>query len=133
MSAGAVIVIRRCRIQRLNRLRTKCLPATSSHCHLEGDAPMNSPNAKLAVVTGASTGIGLELARLCARDGFDLIVAADEPRVADAARELAETGVACTPVQCDLATAEGVRQLLDVIGGRAVDALCANAGRGLGK
>ena len=94
---------------------------------------MNSPNAKLAVVTGASTGIGLELARLCARDGYDLIVAADEPLIADAARELSELGVTCTPIQCDLATSEGVRQLTDAIGSRPVDALLANAGRGLGK
>ena len=94
---------------------------------------MTSPNAKLAVVTGASTGIGLELARLCARDGFDLIIAADEPRVAEAADELAGSGVTCTPVQCDLGTAEGIKQLIEVIGSRPVDALFANAGRGLGK
>ncbi len=94
---------------------------------------MSAGNAKLAVVTGASTGIGLELARLCARDGFDLIIAADEPQIADAARELGEMGIACTPVRCDLATAEGVKQLTDTIGGRPVDALFANAGRGLGK
>jgi short-subunit dehydrogenase len=94
---------------------------------------MNSPHAKLAVVTGASTGIGLELARLCARDGYDLIIAADEPLITDAARELSHQGVACTPVQCDLATSEGVRQLTDAIGDRPVDVLLANAGRGLGK
>lgn len=94
---------------------------------------MNAPNAKLAVVTGASTGIGLELARLCARDGYDLVIAADEPRIAEAARELGGTGVACTAVQCDLATAAGVKQLIETIGARPVDALFANAGRGLGK
>jgi uncharacterized protein len=94
---------------------------------------MNSPNAKLAVVTGASTGIGLELARLCALNHYDLIIAADEPLIGDAARELAEAGITCTPVQCDLATAEGVKRLTDAIGDRPVDALLANAGRGLGK
>jgi short-subunit dehydrogenase len=94
---------------------------------------MNAPNAKLAIVTGASTGIGLELARLCAQKRFDLIIAADDPRIRDAARELSETGVACTEVQCDLATPEGVKQLTDAIGGRPVAALFANAGRGLGK
>jgi uncharacterized protein len=36
---------------------------------------------KLAIVTGASTGIGLELARCCARDGYDLLIAADEPEI----------------------------------------------------
>ncbi len=53
----------------------------------------------LAVVTGASTGIGLELARLCAQRQWDLIIAADEPLIEDAARELAGMGVSCTPVE----------------------------------
>jgi short-subunit dehydrogenase len=93
------------------------------------DAPL-----PLAVVTGASTGIGLELARLCAQQGFDLIIAADEPLIEVAARELVQTGVQCTPVQCDLATEVGVAQLTMAIDacGRPVDALLANAGRGLG-
>jgi short-subunit dehydrogenase len=66
---------------------------------------MNATPGQLAVVTGASTGIGLELARLCARQRWDLIVAADEPLIEDAARELSATGISCTAVQCDLATA----------------------------
>ena len=41
---------------------------------------MADPIRKLAVVTGASTGIGLELARECAKNGFDLLIAADEPK-----------------------------------------------------
>jgi short-subunit dehydrogenase len=96
---------------------------------------MNSSSGQLAVVTGASTGIGLELARLCAQQGFDLIIAADEPLIENAARELSQTGVKCTAVQCDLATAEGVEKLTSEIAGsgRPVDALLANAGRGLGK
>ena len=42
---------------------------------------------KLAMVTGASTGIGYELAILCAKDGFDLIVVADEPEIEEAAKQ----------------------------------------------
>ena len=76
---------------------------------------MNAVTGQLAVVTGASTGIGLELARLCAKQGWDLVIAADEPLIEDAARELAETGISCTPVQCDLSTAEGVAQLVRAI------------------
>jgi short-subunit dehydrogenase len=96
---------------------------------------MNAATRQLAVVTGASSGIGLELARLCAEQHYDLIIAADEPLIDNAARELSETGVSCTAVQCDLATAEGVLKLTSAIAatGRPVDALLANAGRGLGK
>ena len=86
---------------------------------------------KLAIVTGASTGIGLELAKLAAQDGYDLVVAADTPLV-DASRELQGLGVGIENVEADLATFEGVDRLLAVVGGRKVDLLFANAGHGLG-
>jgi short-subunit dehydrogenase len=38
---------------------------------------MTKDSKELAVVTGASTGIGYELAEICAAEGFDLIIAAD--------------------------------------------------------
>ncbi|HEV2702277.1 MAG TPA: SDR family NAD(P)-dependent oxidoreductase [Steroidobacteraceae bacterium] len=86
---------------------------------------------KLAVVTGACTGIGLEVARLCARQGFELIVVADEALIHDTARELGQNGLSCTPVQCDLATAGGIASLLAVIasGERPVDYLFADGVR----
>src|SRR3569623_2280415 len=92
-------------------------------------------NRQLAVVTGASTGIGYELAACCADHGFDLVIAADEPTIHDAARKLAVHGVDVTPVEADLATPGGVKKLHDAITkiGRPVDALLANAGRGLGR
>jgi short-subunit dehydrogenase len=95
---------------------------------------MNAIPQRLAVVTGASSGIGLELARLCAKDHFDLIVAADDPLIENAARELRLTGIECTAVHCDLSTTEGVDELLKACErvGRPVDALLANAGIGLG-
>ncbi len=86
----------------------------------------------LAVVTGASTGIGRELARLCAQAGFDLVIAADEARIEDAAAELRATGVRVDAVEADLATTDGVNRLLEALGQRPVDYLFANAGRGLG-
>lgn len=86
----------------------------------------------LAVVTGASTGIGYELAKLCAADGYDLIVAADEAKIDGAAEEFRKIGVWVQPVQADLGTREGVEALIAAIGDRPVDALLANAGRGLG-
>jgi uncharacterized protein len=87
---------------------------------------------KLAIVTGASSGIGLELAKLAARDGFDLIVAADTPLV-DASRELDGLGTEVTNVEVDLSSWDGVDRLLDAAGGRRIDALFANAGHGLGR
>src|SRR3954469_10115257 len=82
-----------------------------------------------AIVTGASTGIGLELAKRCAEDGYDLLIAADEPEIEAAAAELRGFGVSVQAVEADLATIEGVEQLLIAVDGREVDALLANAGR----
>ena len=86
---------------------------------------------RLAVVTGASSGIGLEIARLAAKDGYDLIVAADTPFV-EAGPALRELGADVEEVEADLATEQGVGQLLQRIGDRRVDVLVANAGHGLG-
>jgi short-subunit dehydrogenase len=87
----------------------------------------------LAVVTGASTGIGRELAKCCARNGFDLVIAADEPEIEAAATEIRGLGATVEAVQADLAGIEGVDRLHAALGGRPVAALLANAGRGLGK
>jgi short-subunit dehydrogenase len=95
---------------------------------------MNAETArKFAVVTGASTGIGLELAKCCARDGFDLLIAADEPEIFNAADMLRGLGATVQAVETDLATIEGVDELVGAANGRPIDALLANAGRGLGK
>ncbi|QIO36580.1 SDR family NAD(P)-dependent oxidoreductase [Bradyrhizobium sp. 1(2017)] len=89
---------------------------------------------QFAIVTGASTGIGFELARLCASKGYDLLVAADEPEIEAAAEALRKevNSIAVVALQADLATIEGVDELYEVAQGRKVDVLMANAGRGLG-
>lgn len=90
------------------------------------------PFSKLAVVTGASSGIGRELARCCADHGYDLILAADGEDIAQVAAEMAASGVKATAIRVDLATRAGVDELAQTIGDRQVDALLANAGHGLG-
>jgi short-subunit dehydrogenase len=94
---------------------------------------MTNNGRPFAIVTGASSGIGLELAKLCAQNGFDLLVAADQPELEQAAHEFRTFGVAVDTVQTDLATTEGVDKLYAAATGRPVDALLANAGHGLGK
>jgi short-subunit dehydrogenase len=91
-----------------------------------------SATRPFAIVTGASTGIGLELARRCAKEGYDLLIAADEPAIEQAATALRDGGTEVEAVQADLATTEGVDKLYAAANGRTVDALLANAGRGLG-
>jgi len=94
---------------------------------------MTSNTRPLAIVTGASSGIGYELAILAAQNGFDLVVAADEPAIHGAAELFRHHGAAVDTVEADLATIDGVDQLYAATKGRAVDALLANAGHGLGK
>ena len=82
---------------------------------------------KLAIVTGASSGIGLEIAKLAGKDGYDLIVAADTPFV-EAGPALREFGVEVEEVEADLAAQNGVDQLLARVGDRPVDVLVATPG-----
>jgi short-subunit dehydrogenase len=94
---------------------------------------MATQGRPLAVVTGASTGIGFELAKCCAQNGHNLVIAADEAKIEEAAASLRTTGATVDALKVDLATAAGVDELYASIGGRPVAALLANAGRGLGR
>ena len=92
------------------------------------------PNTgEFSIVTRASTGIGLELAKCCARDGMHLLIAADEPEIYQVAEELRALGAASVDaVETDLCDEEGVDQLIEAAQGRTPEHLIANAGRGLG-
>jgi short-subunit dehydrogenase len=85
---------------------------------------------RLAVVTGASSGIGLELARLFAADGYDLVVTADEPQIHDVAVDLAGAGVQVDPVVADLRDADAGERIYAAMAGRVPDAAALNAGIG---
>ena len=89
---------------------------------------------KLAVVTGASSGIGKELARVFAENGFDLVINSAGERLESAEQELQSLGVQVTSVKADLATYEGCEQFWQGVErlGRAVDAIAINAGVGVG-
>jgi short-subunit dehydrogenase len=93
---------------------------------------MTMPSKPFAVVTGASSGIGYELAQCCVQEGHDLLIAADEPEIQEAAEFLGSLGASVQAVQADLATKQGIDALEAALGGRPVDVLMANAGRGLG-
>ena len=94
---------------------------------------MTDQNRQFAIVTGASSGIGLELAKQFAANGFDLLLAADRPlQTATQEIQSATPDVAVDTLECDLSTREGVAQLVERAATRPVDALAANAGIGLG-
>lgn len=94
---------------------------------------MNESRRPFAVVTGASSGIGLELARQFARHGYDLLIAAQHSRIHEAARELSASGTQVDSLEADLATYGGVEKLWRRIQdeGRPLDAIAINAGIGV--
>jgi len=93
-----------------------------------------SSSRPFAVVTGASSGIGYELARQFAEHGFDLLIAAEHERIAAAEQSLRALGGFVESVRADLATYEGVEKLYERIQstGRLLDAVAINAGVGVG-
>lgn len=86
----------------------------------------------LALVTGASSGIGLELARVFAHNGYDLVINSNSERLESAAAELQSLGVDVVPVVADQATYDGVEQLWQAVeqSSRSLDAAAINAGVG---
>jgi uncharacterized protein len=85
------------------------------------------------VVTGASSGIGYELARQFAANGFDLLIAAEDEGINAAASRIGDLGASVQPLQVHLAEYDGVEKLYATIqaAGRPVDAIAINAGVGV--
>jgi short-subunit dehydrogenase len=94
----------------------------------------SSDSKPFAVVTGASSGIGLELAKQFAEHGFDLLITATGPDLETAARTLEALGAQVHTLPADLSTYDGVEELYRAMraAGRPVDALAINAGVGVG-
>jgi uncharacterized protein len=104
--------------------RQEDMEATAAH---QSGAPS-------AVVTGASSGIGLALARQLLEHGYDVVVAAEGDELEAAAASLRDSGSEVTPVRVDLSTPEGVNELYmrATHGNRPIDVLVLNAGIGVG-
>jgi uncharacterized protein len=93
----------------------------------------NTLSRPVAVVTGASSGIGYELAKQFAQNGFDLLVTATGASIDEAAQTLQQMGAKVETVRADLATYEGVETLyrqIKQVG--PVEAIAINAGVGVG-
>lgn len=93
----------------------------------------NSSSRPLAVVTGASSGIGYELAKQFAENGFDLLIVSGSSKINDAARSLGNNGAHVQALEADLASYDGVEKLYQAIqsSGRPVDSIAINAGVGV--
>lgn len=89
---------------------------------------------QLAVVTGASSGIGYNLAKVFAENGFDLVIASHGERLDQAEQDFKQMGVEVTALKTDLASYEGVDEFWRGVEalGRPVDAIAINAGVGVG-
>ncbi|HEY6708554.1 MAG TPA: SDR family NAD(P)-dependent oxidoreductase [Actinomycetota bacterium] len=95
--------------------------------------PDGGTGRPLALVTGASSGIGRELARVFVDNGYDVLVSAEDDELYAAESSLAGNGAEVRAVQADLSTPDGVERLWSAVaaGGRPLDAVALNAGIGV--
>lgn len=91
---------------------------------------MKNKRRKLAVITGASRGIGLALARTFARAGYDLVITGRDPRALKAAARQIKAATTVTPVVCDVCSEDSVTALLAIVrkANQRIDVLVNNAG-----
>lgn len=94
---------------------------------------MEPTRRPLAVIAGASAGIGFELAKCCAEAGFNLVIAAADPHIEDSARALRTYGNSVNAMYVDLAVPDGVTRLIRALSSRTVEALLINTQLRLGR
>lgn len=89
---------------------------------------------KLAVITGASSGIGYNLAKVFAENGYDVAIASNGDRLESSAADFQAVGASVHAFQADLATFDGVHKFWQEVEslGRPIDAVAINAGVGVG-
>jgi uncharacterized protein len=95
--------------------------------------PGTGSDRPLALVTGASSGIGLELARQFVAHDFDVIINAEDDELAEAEAGLAGSGGNVRSVTADLSSYDGAERLVSAVAaaGRPLDAVALNAGIGV--
>lgn len=94
----------------------------------------NISTRPFAVVTGASSGIGYELAKIFAENGYDLLITSNSDRINQAAETVRSMGAQVETLKTDLASYDGVEKLYETIrkAGRPLEAIAMNAGVGVG-
>ena len=115
-----------------NLCRTRYVTLTLTRIRNSYMQNISGTSRKFAVITGASTGIGLELAKQFATHDYDLFIVSHSNKIEAAATELRQSGAQVECLTVDLATPEGVEECYQKISaiGRPVDALALNAGVG---
>jgi len=91
-------------------------------------------DTSFAVITGASSGIGLELAKQFGQNGHELLICSGSDEIFEAQRELEDLGFTVEAIKENLASYAGVENLFKRIqkNGKVVDAIAINAGVGVG-